>query len=79
MTPAPLALLVALWFTPTAEPMCFASDVKALCCPSACAAKRDVHLWPKANDVLRGCMRGLGCSDSESKNASVQMRCNCDK
>lgn len=58
------------------EPLCFQSDVKALCCPSACAAKRDVHLWPRANDVLRGCAKGIGCKSVDSW--TVGMRCNCD-
>ena len=63
---------------PPAEPVCFASDVKALCCPSACAVKASPK-WMQADQVLRSCMRGLGCSDSESKGATVFNRCNCGR
>jgi hypothetical protein len=59
-----------------AEPVCFNSDVKALCCPSACAVKRSLK-WSKADETLRACMKGIGCSDSESKSATVFMRCSC--
>jgi hypothetical protein len=57
---------------------CFSSDVKTLCCPSACAVK-DSPKWSTANDVLRACMRGIGCSDSDSKNATVFMKCDCGR
>lgn len=57
---------------------CFASDVAKLCCPSACAVKNSPK-WERANDVLRGCMKGIGCSDSESKGETVGMRCDCQK
>jgi len=67
-----------LGFNPDAVPMCFASDVKKLCCPSACATK-DSPKWPKANEVLQACMRGIGCSDGDSKSATVFMRCECRK
>lgn len=53
---------------------CFASDVRAYCCPSACAVKKSSH-WYQANDVLRGCARGLGCKRVDSW--TVGMRCNC--
>jgi hypothetical protein len=72
MTLTPV-LLVLFGFD--AEPMCFSSDVQALCCPSACAAKASPR-WPEANDVLRGCMRGLGCRTGVDS-ATVGMRCNC--
>lgn len=61
-----------------AEPLCFASDVKALCCPSACTTKNSPK-WERANDILRACMRGLGCSDAESRGATVFMRCECGR
>jgi hypothetical protein len=47
-----------LGFNSDAVPMCFASDVRKLCCPSACATKNSPK-WPKANEVLRACMRGV--------------------
>jgi hypothetical protein len=59
-----------------AVPMCFASDVKALCCPGACVAKIGPK-WTQANEILRGCMKGLGCADGESKSATVFMKCDC--
>lgn len=75
MTPFALAaLLVGLHLD--AVPQCFASDVKQLCCPSACATKNSPK-WTQANDVLRSCMKGIGCSDSDSKNATVGLRCEC--
>ncbi len=57
MTPFMMAALLE------AVPMCFSSDVKQLCCPSACGTKNSPK-WTQANDVLRGCMRGLGCGDT---------------
>jgi hypothetical protein len=75
VTPLMMAAML-LGLNLDAVPMCFASDVQKLCCPSACATK-DSPKWPQANDVLRGCMRGIGCSDSESKGATVGMKCNC--
>ena len=58
------------------EPVCFASDVRALCCPGACAAKNGPK-WPQADQILQGCMRGLGCSEGDSKGATVGMKCDC--
>lgn len=63
---------------PAPVPLCFQSDVKTLCCPSACATKASPK-WERANEVLRACMKGIGCSDSESKGATVGMKCNCSK
>lgn len=77
MTPLIMATLL-LGQNLDAVPMCFASDVKQLCCPSACATKGSPK-WPQANDVLRACMKGIGCTDSESKGATVGMRCECKK
>ena len=57
-------------------PMCFSSDVQKLCCPSACATK-DSSKWDKANEVLRGCARGIGCKDVDSW--TVGMKCNCSR
>jgi hypothetical protein len=69
-------LLIVTWFgLETPEQMCFESDIKALCCPGACAAKNS-RKWSQANDVLRGCMRGLGCK-SGVDTATVGMRCDC--
>ena len=75
MTPFVMAALL-LGVNPDAVPMCFASDVKQLCCPSACATKNSPK-WTVANDVLRACMKAIGCSDGESKDATVGMRCEC--
>jgi len=75
MTPMIMAALL-LGLNLDAAPMCFSSDVKQLCCPSACATKNSPK-WPQANDVLRACMKGIGCGDGESKNATVGMKCNC--
>jgi len=61
---------------PPADPVCLQSEVRQTCCPSACAAKKSPH-WYKADSVLRGCMKGLGCSDADSKGATVFMKCNC--
>lgn len=77
MTPMVMAALL-LGVNPDAMPVCFSSDVKQLCCPSACTTK-DSTKCTKANDVLRACMKGIGCSDSESKNATVEMRCSCER
>jgi hypothetical protein len=75
MTPLVMAALL-LGLNLEAVPMCFSSDVKQLCCPSACATKNSPK-WTQADQVLRGCMKGIGCSDGESKNATVGMRCTC--
>lgn len=72
------ALLIALWFQQPAEPMCFASDVQKLCCPSACAMKASPK-WTEADGVLRACMKGIGCSEGESRGATVFMRCDCGR
>ena len=66
-----MSALLASWLMLSA---CFASDVRAYCCPAACATKKSTH-WYRANDVLRGCMRGIGCDGAES--ATVFMRCGC--
>ena len=73
-----MALLIALWFDLAAQPLCFASDIKTLCCTSACAAKASPK-WTQADQVLRACMKGIGCSDSDSKGATVFMRCECGR
>lgn len=77
MTPFMMAaLLVGL--NPDAAPMCFSSDVKKLCCPVACATKNSPK-WTKANDVLRACMKSIGCGESESENATIGMKCECER
>ena len=72
------AFLLVAFFNQDAEPMCFTSDVRTLCCPSACAVKKSPK-WDQADSVLRACMRGIGCSESDSKGATVFMQCNCPK
>ena len=60
-----------------ADPLaCFSSDVKALCCPGACAARKGPQ-WPRSNAILRACMSSIGCSPGETGNATVGMRCDC--
>jgi hypothetical protein len=70
------ALIAGLFFSWEAADLCFASDVRATCCPAACAAKHG-RQWPKADEILRGCMRGLGCNDATVEGATVGMRCDC--
>ncbi len=77
MTPLMMAALL-FGLNLDAAPMCFSSDIQKLCCPSACATKNSSK-WTQADGVLRGCMKGIGCSDSESKGATVFMKCNCGK
>lgn len=57
------------------EEMCFSSDVRAFCCPSACAVKAR-RMPSDANAVLRGCWASLGCRGSAP--SSVAMYCNCE-
>ncbi len=59
-----------------AEPVCFNADVKALCCPGACAVKSSPK-WSRANEVLRSCARGLGCKNVDAW--TVFMRCDCSR
>ncbi len=73
---AQLAPSVLEYGPPPPERVCFSSDVQRYCCGSACAVKNSPK-WERANDVLRACMRGIGCSDSESKGATVGLRCDC--
>ena len=75
MTPFIMATML-LGLNLEVVPMCFSGDVKQLCCPSACATKNSPK-WTQANDVLRGCMKGIGCSDGESRNVTVGLECNC--
>ena len=63
---------------PMASAACTRWDIKDTCCLAGCAAKRGSN-WSKADEILRGCMRGLGCSDSEVKGATVFMNCDCPK
>lgn len=69
-------MIVGLFFSWEAADMCFSSDVQGICCPAACAAKNGKQ-WSKADEILRGCMRGIGCNDSTVHGATVGMRCNC--
>jgi hypothetical protein len=57
---------------------CASWDIVENCCPAGCAAQKGSN-WPRADDILRGCMRGLGCSEDDVKNATVFMKCDCDK
>lgn len=53
-------------------PMCFTSDIRATCCPAACAQR----MPSTANTVLRACIAAIGCRDDS---ATVGMRCECRK
>jgi len=67
-------IILAGWFMmPEPEGLCFTSDVRAICCPSACAAKRGSK-WYKADEILRACVNSLGCND---RGATVEGRCSC--
>jgi hypothetical protein len=57
---------------------CASWDIKDNCCPAGCAAKNGTN-WSKADSILQGCMRGLGCSESDVKGATVFMKCDCKK
>ncbi len=68
-------LLIAALFDLPPVPMCFTSEVREVCCPSACAV-RAKHMPSDGDRVLRACLEGLGCSD---KSATVGMLCNCGR
>jgi hypothetical protein len=55
---------------------CSSFDVRDTCCPAGCAARNGPN-WPRADDIFRGCMRGMGCSEGDAKNATVFMKCEC--
>lgn len=63
---------------PARASSCTMWDVKDICCPSACAAKKSSR-WADADRVLQSCMKGLGCSDSDVNGATVFMKCDCPK
>jgi hypothetical protein len=75
MTPFMMAALL-LGLDLDVVPLCFSSDIQKFCCPSACAVKNSPK-WTQADGVLRGCMKGIHCSDGESNGATVGMKCNC--
>lgn len=70
--------LASAWSPPTASAGCASWDIKDTCCLAGCAAKRGSN-WSKADEILRGCMQGLGCSEREVGNATVFMKCDCPK
>lgn len=55
--------------------MCFTSDVRALCCPSACAVMQSPR-WYEADRTLTACARSLGCHNGSS-NMNVRFTCQC--
>lgn len=71
-------LAIALFSTllnQEAEPMCFASDAKAMCCPSACAVK--AKRGPtEADKVFGACWASLECKELAP---SVFIGCGCTK
>lgn len=58
------------------RPGCASWNVRDECCPGACAAKNGPN-WSKADAILRGCMRGIGCGAEESGRATVFSECTC--
>ena len=70
------SMMLALLFDLEPSPMCFASEVRELCCPAACAV-REKRMPTDGDRVLRACMAGLGCSEGESKSATAGTRCGC--
>lgn len=75
---AELATTELSFAPPEAFAGCSSFDVKDVCCPAGCAAKKG-PTWAKADEIFRGCMRGLGCGETDVKNASVFMKCDCEK
>ena len=74
-----LAVLSILWIVAlfaTETPACPQWDIQQICCPSACAVLRSTQPF-KADDVLQGCMRGLGCREQDVLNAHTTMTCYC--
>jgi hypothetical protein len=57
---------------------CASWDIKASCCPAGCAAKNGSN-WSKADEILRGCMRGMGCAENDAKGATVFLKCDYPK
>lgn len=55
---------------------CSSSDVKNKCCPAACDANKTDHT--KGNQILRGCMKDLGCV-SGTTDGTVFSYCSCSK
>jgi hypothetical protein len=56
---------------------CFTSDVRALCCPSACAVARSSR-WYEADRTLTACARSLRCYHGSST-LDTRMVCQCLK
>ena len=54
---------------------CPSFDVRDICCPSACEARR--HPGSRETAILQACMRGLGCSEDESSHATIFQMCSC--
>ena len=73
-----LATTRVVFGPPPALAACASWDVEENCCPAGCAAKNGSQ-WAKADDILRGCMRGLGCNEDDIQGATVFMRCDCDQ
>ena len=57
---------------------CTRWDIRDVCCPPACAARSSAHEFQHADEILRGCMRGLGCGDSMTHEAHVLALCDCE-
>ena len=69
-------LLVLATGTAEGGGTCMPSDVRDTCCPAGCAAKAGRN-WAKADDVLRACMRAIGCSGGGTDSATVFLMCEC--
>jgi hypothetical protein len=61
---------------PEALAACASSDVRNKCCPAACDANKSDHT--KGNQILRGCMKDLGCV-SGTTDGTVFGYCSCGK
>ena len=52
---------------------CVSWDIKELCCPGYCAAKKGSN-WPKADELFDHCIVGIGC---KSKHTNGFLSCDC--
>ena len=69
-------ILILLGAVAPAYADCPPWDVRAYCCPAACAVKKSPR-WPEADRVLRSCAQVLGCSVEDARDMSVAMTCEC--
>jgi hypothetical protein len=70
-----VSLGLLFFVSPEARAACGSQDVRNSCCPAACDAKKDPKNKDKANEVLRACMKRIGCVSYSS--ATVFSYCSC--